>query len=338
MQSLRENNGMQNRILGKSRIAVSEIGLGCWQFGGDFGPVSTNTVNDILDHAVAQGITLWDTADVYGDGHSEWLIGRFIKNLASDKVLPTIITKVGRRPELYPNGYDKVTLHRHISDSINRLGVEQLDLVQLHCIPRSVLEDGEIFHWLESFQRAGLIKNFGASVETVDEGMLCLAQPNLASLQIIFNLFRQAPALELLPAAQATDVGVIVRLPLASGLLTGKFKPETAFAETDHRHYNRDGDAFHVGETFSGLPFGKGLELVEALQGLLPKNATLTDIALRWILDHPAVSTVITGVSKPEQIAANARTSLAPPLSTELHNALTTFYSSQVQQHIRGAM
>lgn len=329
---------MRHRTLGKSGIKVSEIGLGCWQLGGDFGPLAESTAFEILDQAIAQGITLWDTADVYGDGRSETLIGQYLSQLPPDTARPTVITKVGRRPELYPNGYTKRVVQQHLTDSVRRLGVEQLDLVQLHCIPSAVLEAGEIFYWLESFQTAGLIKQFGASVETVDEGMLCLAQPKLTSLQVIFNLLRQDPAFELLPAAEEAQVGIIARLPLASGLLTGKFGRDSQFAATDHRHFNRDGAAFHVGETFSGIAFNQGLGLVEELQDLIPNGIPLTDIALRWILDHPAVSTVIAGVSKPEQVVTNAEASNIAPLSSHLHAALATFYSSQVRHHIRGAI
>jgi aryl-alcohol dehydrogenase-like predicted oxidoreductase len=213
--------------------------------------------------------------------------------------------------------------------------VEALDLTQLHCVPPAVLERGEIFEWLRKLRDEGKIRQFGASVESMDEARTCLAQEGLCSLQIIFNVFRQSPA-EIFDECLAKRVGVIVRLPLASGLLAGKMTKGQAFAATDHRNYNRDGQAFNVGETFSGLPYEKGVELADALRPFVPAGMTMADFAQRWILDHKAVSTVITGASRPDQARANGAVSSLAPLPSELHERLADFYRNEVAPHVRG--
>ncbi|ANG63086.1 aldo/keto reductase [Marinobacterium aestuarii] len=324
---------MHTRILGKTGLLVSEVGLGCWQLGGDFGPVPETRATQILDAAWEQGLSLWDTADVYGAGESEQRIGDWRGRTGHPA---TVITKLGRDAALYPSGYTKAGVRASLQASARRLGVETLTLAQLHCVPFEVLRDGEIFSWLDELCSEGLIQHYGASVETLEEGLHCLAQPNLASLQIIFNLFRQDAITELLPAAQKANVGVIVRLPLASGLLSGKFGLDHRFAEQDHRNFNRDGQAFNVGETFSGLPFETAVTLVARLQTYVPQNITLAQLALRWILDQPAVSTVIAGASKPGQVAANGAASALAPLSPELHKQLFAFYQREVRAQVRG--
>ncbi len=329
---------MKKRTLGKSNFQVTEVGLGCWQLGGDFGPISDAQAFSIFDQALTCGILLWDTADVYGDGRSESLIGRYLSTLDATTQKPTVITKVGRHADLYPDGYTKDRIKKNLIGSAKRLGVASLDLVQLHCVPFSVLQSGEIFRWLESFQQEGLIKQFGASVETIEEGLLCLEQPKLTSLQVIFNLFRQDAAVELLPRAEKQGVGIIVRLPLASGLLSGKFGANHVFDATDHRNYNRDGAAFSVGETFSGIPFDKGVSLVTEMQSILPAGIPLSQLAIRWILDHPAVTTVIAGASKAAQVQSNAEASRLAPLTEKTHKALSHFYRDQVRGQIRGAI
>jgi aryl-alcohol dehydrogenase-like predicted oxidoreductase len=326
---------MNTRILGKTGLAVSEIGLGCWQLGGDFGPVPEARAMQILDAAWQQGVSLWDTADVYGAGESERRIGDWRARTGHPV---TVITKLGRDAALYPSGYTKAGVRASLQASARRLGVETLTLAQLHCVPFEVLRDGEIFSWLDDLCSEGLIQHYGASVETLEEGLYCLAQPNLASLQIIFNLFRQDAITELLPAAQKANVGVIVRLPLASGLLSGKFGLDHRFAEQDHRNFNRDGQAFNVGETFSGLAFDVAVDRVARLQTFVPQNMTLTQLALRWILDHPAVSTVIAGVSKPEQVAANVAASALAALPRALHEQLFAFYEGEVRAQVRGSI
>jgi aryl-alcohol dehydrogenase-like predicted oxidoreductase len=325
---------MNTRLFGPTALPVSEIGLGCWQLGGaDWGPLDDRRASDILNAAADSGITFLDTADVYGMGRSETLIGQFLKQ-RREKFF--VATKLGRMPDLYPDKYTEPGVRAATEASLKRLGVNALDLTQLHCVPPQVLRRGDIFEWLRRLQREGKIKNFGASVESMDEAKVCLAQTGLCSLQIIFNVFRQKPAHTIFAEAKQKRVGIIVRLPLASGLLAGKMSRTQQFAPTDHRTYNRDGQAFNVGETFAGLPFEKGLELAAALQPRVPAGLTLADLAQRWILDHDAVSTVITGASKPEQVLANARVSALMPLRAELHQDLREFYERDVARHIRG--
>ncbi len=325
---------MNTRIFGKTKLAVSEIGLGCWQLGGaDWGNLEDARAFEILTAAADAGVTFLDTADVYGGGRSETLIGKFLKQR---KGTFFVATKLGRMPDLYPDLYTEQGVRAATEASLKRLQVEALDLTQLHCVPPAVLEHGEIFDWLRRLQSEGKIKQFGASVESMDEAKTCLAQPGLGSLQIIFNLFRQKPIATIFDEARAKRVAIIVRLPLASGLLGGKMTKAQAFGANDHRNYNRDGQKFNVGETFAGLPFEKGVELADELKPLVPAGWTLADLAQRWILDFPAVTTVITGASRPEQAAANARVSKLPALSGELHQKLGEFYRERVAGFIRG--
>lgn len=324
---------MLERKLGRTGRALTEIGLGCWQFGGDFGPIAESAVREILETAEAEGIRFLDTADVYGAGRSERLIGSFLRETKEPYF---VATKVGRNGELFPDRYTKEAVRANIEASRERLGVEAIDLIQLHCVPMEVLQGGAIFDWLREFRDQGLIRAFGASVESVEEGLLCLKQEGLASLQVIFNLFRQKPAFELFPAAVAAGVGIIVRLPLASGLLAGKYTAETRFADSDHRHYNRDGAAFNVGETFAGLPFAKGVELVDQLKPHVPEGVPMATWAQRWILDHPAVTSIITGATKVAQVKGNAAAAALPALDPAGHEMLRRFHDEQVAPHIRG--
>lgn len=324
---------MKTRRLGKTGCEVSEIGLGCWQLGGDFGPVGDETADAILGHALNAGISFWDTADVYGGGLSESRIGAHAKGPNV-----TIATKLGRAAGLYPDGYSKQAVRDSLVGSAKRLGVDALDLAQLHCVPTEVLRDGAIFGWMDELKAEGVVRHWGASVETIEEGLICLDQPGCATLQIIFNLFRQDATEELLPKAAEKDVGIIVRLPLASGLLSGKYDKNTQFDTSDHRSYNRDGAAFSVGETFSGIPFERGVELVQTLKGFAPEGVPLSQFALRWILDHPQVSTVIAGVSKPEQIADNVAASERKSLFPALIKQLGEWYDDEVKPEIRGGV
>lgn len=324
---------MQSRRLGQNGFELGEVGIGCWQFGGDFGPMDESTALAIMRTAVAGGITFFDTADVYGAGRSEKLIGQFIKT-SNPRI--SIATKFGRDAEVYPDGYSREALYHSVQGSLDRLGVEAVDLLQLHCIPIDLLHNGAIFDWLRDLRKRGLIRHFGASVESIEEGRLCLEQEGLVSLQVIFNIFRQKLITELLPQARDRGVGIIVRLPLASGLLSGKFTKDAKFAETDHRNYNRDGDHFNVGETFAGLPFAKGVELADALKAYVPAGMSMAQMALRWILDHEAVSVIIPGASTPAQAQANADVSHLARLPRELHETLGEFYRRRVHQHIRG--
>ena len=326
---------MKYRTLGKHGFRVSEIGLGCWQLGGDWGHApNEDKALSILRAALDSGITLFDTADVYGGGRSERVIGKFLKELDTPV---RVITKFGRAEGIYPDNYTEASLREGVEGSLERLGVSSLDLVQLHCIPEEILERGDIFDALRKLQEEGLISGFGASVETKKEGLLCMKQEGLVSLQIIFNVFRQHYGPEFFEEADARGVGLVVRLPLASGLLSGKFDRKTVFGENDHRNYNRNGEAFNVGETFSGLPFEKGLELVEKIKShYLPPNMSMVEFALLWILDHPGVSSVIPGASSVEQVMANAKISDLPELSPKLHDHLQEFFDKEVLDHIRG--
>ncbi|HEY7774896.1 MAG TPA: aldo/keto reductase [Marinagarivorans sp.] len=329
----RETRVMEKRLLGKSGLVTSAIGLGCWQLGGDFGPVDNVRAFSVLAAADKAGIHFWDTADVYGSGLSESRIGAWQRQNPASRV---IVSKVGRNSELHPNGYQYDRMRRSIEGSLERLQVSSLDMVQLHCIPFEVLKGDQVWRWLEDFRSEGLIKHYGASVETVEEGLDCLKRPGLTSLQIILNIFRQDAVEALLPAAAEAGVGIIARLPLASGLLSGKFNAQTSFDRSDHRNFNADGQAFNVGETFSGLGLEKGVALTEKLKTLLPADVPLAQLALRWILDFPEVSSVIAGASSVEQVKQNAAAAVLPPLTKEQHQQLRDFYYNDVRPLIRG--
>lgn len=323
---------MKNRLLGKSGLEVSEIGLGCWQFGGDFGAMDDARALATLSAATAAGVNFFDTADVYGGGHSETLIGQYGEDSSAH---PTVATKVGRSADLFPGNYTYEDVRRHLLESAQRLRTDSLDLIQLHCVPLEVLRDGAIFDVMNQLASEGLCRHWGASVETLEEARICLDQENLTSLQIIFNVFRQDAVWELFELARAANVGIMARLPLASGLLTGKFTADTVFEPSDHRNYNRDGAAFSVGETFSGIPLATGVDLAAGLKQFVPEGWSLADFSLRWILDHPAVSSVIAGCSRPAQVEANARVADLPPLSEDAHATLKDFYLQQVRPAIR---
>ncbi|WP_299550606.1 aldo/keto reductase [Seonamhaeicola sp.] len=325
---------MKSRKLGRNGFHVTEVGLGCWQLGGkNWGDdMNNDRAFKILQTAVDQGIRFFDTADEYGEGQSESLIGAFLKTTDVDI---KVATKFGKSVKV-GNNFNEAILRESVEASAERLGQKTIDLLQLHCVPQTVLEDGAIFHWLGRLQREGKIAHFGASVESVEEALICLEQPGLQSLQVIYNIFRQKLSTALLPQAQSKGVGIIVRLPLASGLLTGKFNKDTKFAENDHRNFNQGGKFFNAGETFAGLLFDKGLALSEYLKTLCPPNMTMVQMALRWTLDHDAVSTVIPGASSTEQVIGNATASTLDPLPDSLMKRLEAFYANQVHQHIHG--
>lgn len=324
---------MKQRILGKTGYSISEVGLGCWQFGGDFGDIEAGNVGEIVDAALQSGINFFDSADVYGAGASESYLGKFLPK-GGDK--PFVVTKYGREDGVFPDGYTLQNLRDGVKRSQDRLQRDCLDLIQLHCIPTSELEGGAIFDQLREIKADGMVAHFGASVETMAEAVTCMRQDDLATLQIIFNVFRQKPMEEVLPMALENNVGVIVRLPLASGLLAGKMSVRTAFSESDHRNYNANGAAFSVGETFAGIPFATGIDLVEKVRALVPNDITMAQASQRWILDTPGVSAIITGASSPEQVRANASASDVAPLGADVHKALADLYVSEVKQHIRG--
>lgn len=324
---------MKTRPFGKTGVDVSEVGLGCWQLGGaDWGDVSEKQALEILAAAADSGVTFFDAADVYGSGRAETLLGKFLRERRG----LFVATKMGRTGDLYPDRYTEAGLRAATEASLQRLGVETLDLTQLHCIPTAELKRGEVFEWLRKLQAEGKIRHFGASVESMEEALICADQPGLASLQIIFNIFRQRPIAELFPVAKEKGIAIIVRLPLASGLLSGKFTKDTTFAANDHRNFNRDGQAFNVGETFAGIPFDKGVEFAEEMQAFVPDSLSMVQMAQRWILDYDAVSVVIPGASSLEQARENASVSRLPKLSEPLHERLAHYYRTQVAPFIRG--
>ena len=331
---------MRQRPFGRLKTRVSEIGLGCWQLGGaDWGDVTDEQALDTLRAAADAGVTFFDTADVYGLGRSELLIGWFLaeRKAAHAKGQWFVATKLGRFPEPgWPKNFSLQSFRVHTEASLKRLGVEAIDLTQLHCIPADQLKRGEVFDWLRTLQKEGKIRHFGASVESMAEAMVCVRQEGLVSLQIIFNLFRQKPLTELFGEARHRGVALIVRLPLASGVLAGTFTRQTRFPPQDHRSYNRDGQKFNVGETFAGLRFEKGVELADALKPLVPPGMTMAQMALRWCLDFEGVTAVIPGAKSPQQAKDNAAASNMRGLSDELHERLRTFYLDRVAEHIRG--
>ena len=315
---------------------VSEIGLGTWQLGSaDWGNVSDEEAFAILQAFTDAGGNFIDTADVYGMGISEKLIGRFIAQ--SNRKL-YVATKLGRRGDAgngWPQNFTYDGMRRHVESSLQHLGVQQLFLEQLHCIPTEELRKGDVFDHFRRLQQEGLIKYWGASVETSEEALICLEQEGLASLQIIFNLFRQHVAEEVFAKAAAKGVAIIVRVPLASGLLTGKFSQQTTFAPNDHRNFNANGEAFNAGETFAGIEFHQGVSYANEIASYFPDNRTAA-WALRWILDYPEVTTIIPGATKLSQVQSNVSASDLPPLSTQVDQQLRALYEEKIKPAIRG--
>ena len=305
-------SSMPQRRLGKTGFDVGVIGFGAWAIGGSWGEVSETEAMAALHAAVDSGVTFFDTADVYGDGRSERFIGRLLKERDEPLV---VATKMGRRSPLDLALYTVENFRTWIDRSRDLLGVEQLDLTQLHCLGDDIYRHPEVWEALDALRQEGLFANYGVSVETVDEGMHALAIPGIASVQIIFNLFRQKPAEAFLPAAAAADVGVIARVPLASGLLTGKLTADSSFPAADHRNFNRHGEAFDVGETFSGVPYDLGLAAVERIR-TAAGDIALTRAALRWILMFEPVTTVIPGAKSARQAIDNASVAALGPLDS----------------------
>lgn len=316
---------------------VAEVGLGTWQLGGtEWGKVPKEEAFEMLQAYVDSGGNFLDTADIYGGGRSERLIGQYLSETNAEL---KIATKLGRREDGdngWPQNFTYDSIKKHVEDSLDRLGVSQLFLEQFHCIPKEELVKGDVFNHIREVQQQGLIRHWGTSVESIEEALICLEQDGIASLQVIFNIFRQHLADELFAKAREKDVAIIVRVPLASGLLTGKFDKSTEFPEKDHRNFNADGEAFNVGETFSGLPFEKGVELSEKVKEILPDDISMPQAALRWILDHPEVTTVIPGASKVEQVQSNVQASKIEPLSSSIHKKLRKLYDVQIRPAIRG--
>jgi aryl-alcohol dehydrogenase-like predicted oxidoreductase len=320
------------RTLGRTGRQVSEIGFGAWQIGGDWGEVDQDAAMATLHAAADAGVTFFDTADVYGDGRSERLVGRFLRERPGERL--TVATKMGRRLPQTVENYSPEHFRAWNDRSRENLGVETLDLVQLHCPPTDLYYHPEVFADLDAMVDEGRIAAYGVSVERVEEALKAIEYPRVASVQIIFNPFRQRPASLFLGEAARRGVGVIVRVPLASGLLSGRYTRETTFGADDHRTFNRAGEAFDVGETFAGVPFEVGLDAVEELRPLVPEGATLAQLALRWILMHDGVSTIIPGARSPEQARANAAAAELPPLDAAALDRIAAVYAERIAPHV----
>lgn len=320
---------MNYRRLGKTGMKVSEVSLGTWQVGGGWGgPFDDKTAESILNKAIDEGINFIDTADVYDDKKSEAAVGRVVRS-RSEEIF--VGTKCGRQIEPHVDeGYTPEVLRRFVEDSLKNTGLETLDLIQLHCPPTQVYYRPEIFELFDRLKEEGKIRNLGVSVEKVEEALKAIEYDNVSTVQMIFNMFRHRPRERFFPEAVRRDVGVIIRVPLASGLLTGKFDKSTTFEKGDHRNFNRNGAAFDKGETFSGVDFDQALEAVEELKGALPSENSLVHSALRWVLDHSAVSTVIPGASKEEQLLQNVKASALPALTAEAHEAINRIYANRI--------
>ena len=314
-------------------MRVSAVSLGTWAFGSEWGTVSDEDSYASLNRAIDLGVNLLDTADVYGDGHSERLIGRLLEERRDDEIF--VATKAGRRLEPHTaEGYNHENLLGFVERSLENLKVEALDLLQLHCPPTDTYRQDFTFEALQRLQEAGKIKNYGVSVETVEEARMALEYPGVKTVQIIFNIFRQKPAEELFPLAEERNIGILARVPLASGLLSGKMTAGRDFPEDDHRNFNREGQVFDRGETFAGVPFETGLAAAEELKELVPEGYTLAQLALRWILMHPAVSCAIPGAKRTDQVDDNVAAAEMPPLSEELMDRIREIYDSSIRQEV----
>jgi aryl-alcohol dehydrogenase-like predicted oxidoreductase len=315
---------------------ISEVGLGTWQLGSaDWGNVSDEDAFNILNAFTEDGGNFIDTADVYGMGNSEKAIGRFLKTEPKEIY---VASKLGRRSDGkfgWPQNFSYLAMHKQVVSTLRNLDVSELFLEQLHCIPIQELKNGEVFDHLRKLQDEKLIRHWGVSVETSEEALICLEQEGIASLQIIFNLFRQHVADEIFAKAREKDVAIIVRVPLASGLLTGKFNEQTTFSSNDHRNYNANGGSFNAGETFAGIEFNKGIEFSHEIAKLLP-DERMAQWSIRWILDHPEVTTVIPGASKVLQVESNVESSDLPTLSNDIHTKLRELYDEKIKPVIRG--
>lgn len=324
---------IRTRPFGRTGWNVSEIGFGAWAIGGNWGDVQETQARDALLAALEGGTTFIDTADVYGDGRSERIIRDVLKGWSAQR--PIVATKAGRRLSPHEaSGYTRESLESFVERSLRNLGVETLDLLQLHCPPTEVYYRPEVFDALDALVSSGKIRHYGVSVEKVEEALKAIQYPNVASVQIIYNIFRQRPAELFFREAKARNVAVIVRVPLASGLLTGKMNRGTVFSPDDHRLFNRHGEAFDVGETFSGVPYEVALDAIEAIRPLVPPNTTMAAFALRWILMEDAVSVVIPGAKSRAQAEANAAASALPPLSAETMQALRAIYQAEIAKHV----
>jgi len=321
---------MEERRIERLRREVSVVGLGTWQLGADWGEVEPAAAHAVLDAAAQAGVTFFDTADVYGDGRSE----RFCGELRARHPGVFIATKMGRRAEQLPGNYNAAAFEAWNARSRENLGFEPLDLVQLHCPPDAVYEDDAVFDALDALVDEGRISAYGVSVETCAQALRAIARPRVASVQIILNCFRLKPLEQVLPAARAAGVGIIARVPLASGLLSGRYDEHTSFAAEDHRTYNRHGEAFDVGETFSGVPFETGVQAARELKALLDPGTTLSQFALRWVIEQKGISTVIPGARNAEQALQNVAAAELPPLRSEQLAGVQEIYDRLIRPHV----
>jgi aryl-alcohol dehydrogenase-like predicted oxidoreductase len=326
---------MEERVLGRTERPVSVVGLGTWQIGGSWGEVSDSDAFAVLGAAVESGVTFFDTADVYGDGRSEQLIGRFLRD--QPDLVVTVATKMGRRAEQQPESYTLDNFRTWLDRSRRNLALDRIDLVQLHCPPTSVYSRDETYDALDTLVAEGVIAAYGVSVETCDEALTAISRRGTATVQIILNAFRRKPLDYVLPGAAAAGVGIIARVPLASGLLSGRYTTETQFAENDHRNYNRHGESFNVGETFSGVDFETGVAAAQEFAGLVRDH--LGDVppaqaALAWVVQQPGVTTVIPGARSAEQVRANAAAGLLPSLPSAFLDAAADLYDRRLRASI----
>ena len=323
---------MKYRKFGSLDWNVSEIGLGCWQIGADWGEVREDKAKEVLKSSFENGVNFFDTADVYGMGRSEKFVGEFIKSV-SERIY--VATKAWRQinPHVAEGYYNKELMESYVDQSLSNLNVETIDLLQMHCPPTEVYSSDKTFEMLDYLVNKGKIQNYGFSVQTVDEALECVKRPNTKSIQVIFNIFRQKPAEELFKIAKEKEIAIIVRVPLASGLLTGKFNKDSSFAPDDHRNYNINGDAFDVGETFSGVNFTKALQAVDDLKNILPDGMTLSQLSLKWILMHDAVTVVIPGAKNKGHVNLNTSSSEIEDISSlmnEINSVYTKYFYDDV--------
>ncbi|MCC9737717.1 aldo/keto reductase [Streptomyces sp. MNU89] len=323
---------MEQRVLGRTGREVSVVGLGTWQLGADWGEIREEDALAVLDAAVESGVTFFDTADVYGDGRSEQLIGRYLRERPDAGIFTA--TKMGRRAEQLPEHYNLDNFRAWTDRSRANLGVDTLDLVQLHCPPTPVYSSDAVFDALDTLVAEKRVAAYAVSVETCEEALAAIARPGTASVQIILNPFRLKPLERVLPAAAEAGVGIIARVPLASGLLSGRYTRDTVFSADDHRTYNRHGEAFDQGETFSGVDFATGVEAAAEFAGLAPEGATPAQTALRWIVQQPGVTSVIPGARSPEQARANAEAATLPPLPQATLDAVRELYDRRIRAQV----
>ncbi|SEO86428.1 Predicted oxidoreductase [Flavobacterium sp. CF108] len=324
---------MLYRKLGKTNFNISEISLGTWQVGGKWGSVfNDKTADELINTAIDNGVNFIDTADVYENGLSETAVGRVVRS-RSERIY--VATKCGRQINPHVNnGYQPKVLQKFVEDSLKRTGLETLDLIQLHCPPTEVYYRPEIFEMFDRLKDQGKILNLGVSVEKVEEALKAIEYSNVTTVQIIFNLFRQRPSQLFFSEAKKKDIGIIARVPLASGLLTGKFDAKTTFDAQDHRNFNRNGDAFDKGETFSGIDYDLGLKAVEELKALFPETENLAPIALQWILSFNEISCIIPGASKESHVLSNLSVYDLPKLSSEKISEMNKIYEKYIKQAV----